>query len=117
MCALQMICMSHYHSTRHAGIPCTERPEPLQVLVYGTGTDVASTGKLNLCRTVFTEQCSHQIVGCSDFLDIIPVNNGRMSASTIDLHRMTVDSLYYYTNALHRLDHNIDVPNIGQIVY
>ena len=78
---------------------CTKRTESFQMLIDRSAADITSSRKCNFCMLIFSKQCSQQIVGSSDLLDIIIFNTEISDPSAIDSNRMTVHTLNICSNS------------------
>ena len=65
---------------------------------------------------VLSEKSPQQIVGSPDLLDIIVLNVKITDRTAIDLNCVSVNSLHHRSDLTDRLEHNINVVDIRQIV-
>ena len=94
----------------------TQCAEPFQMLIDRTAADIAPTRKSNLRSSVFSKQCAQKIIRRSDFLYIIILYTKIMYVTSIDLYRMTVQSLNPCPDSTHCFQKNIDIIDIRNII-
>ena len=87
------------------------------MLVNRTASDVAAARERNLCALILSKQCSNKIIGSTNFTDILIIYAYLTDRRCIDLYGMPVNPLYLSTNLRNRLEKDIDVPHIRQILY
>ena len=93
----------------------SQRAEALEVEVYGPASDGTAAGKGDLCLLVLAEQGPQEIVGSPDFLDVFVVDVQRFNGRAVDNDRMGVRPLHPAADSLDGAQHDIDVPDIGEV--
>ena len=114
MAATQMICLRHNESVSdiYFGSECTEA---FDVEVDRPAADVASARKRHLRLFIFAKQCTNQIIGSTDPLDIVVIYAYLSDILTVHHNRMSCNPLCPDANAFHRLKEYVDISNVRQI--
>ena len=116
MVSRQAICLCYDQPMLNPDLS-TQCTKSFDMLIYGTQSNIASSRQRYLCPFVFAKQSSQQIIGSSDFFDIIIFNCNLVNTLTADPNRMSVNALYPCAYALHCLNQYPGVAYIRYVFY
>ena len=95
---------------------CTQHLKALDVLVNGTGGEIAAAGQRHMCLAETTQQCTHQIIAGAHLLDQFRIRLGTGHIAAVDFHHIAFRGGNLRTHPVQNIHQNPDIGNIGHIL-